>query len=129
MADDDRVAGPTHGPMPTEANLLAPQVARFDLPSSYGAHTAFPVVAGRPFVVVVNELFQSANNDAGVARYFIFDDGNTDHAEVAVSDHQIRALLNQVRGVALAMQAARAVNPDARLVQTDDLGKTHATPA
>src|SRR5205085_1380981 len=39
-----------------------------------------------------------------------------------------RALLNQVRAVVLAMRAIREVVPGARLVQTDDLGKTHATP-
>jgi dTDP-4-dehydrorhamnose reductase len=38
-----------------------------------------------------------------------------------------RALLNQVRGVVLAMRAIREVVPGARLVQTEDLGKTHAT--
>jgi dTDP-4-dehydrorhamnose reductase len=38
------------------------------------------------------------------------------------------ALLNQVRGVVLAMQAIRTVNPAAKLVQTDDLGKTFSTP-
>jgi dTDP-4-dehydrorhamnose reductase len=39
-----------------------------------------------------------------------------------------RALLNQVRGVVLAMRAIRDVVPGARLVQTDDLAKTHSTP-
>ncbi|MFH7026630.1 MAG: family 1 glycosylhydrolase [Heteroscytonema crispum UTEX LB 1556] len=39
-----------------------------------------------------------------------------------------RALLNQCRGVALSMQAIRSVNPDAQLVQTDDLGKIYSTP-
>ena len=38
-----------------------------------------------------------------------------------------RMLLNQCRAVCLAMQAIRAVNPNARLVQTEDLGKTHST--
>ena len=38
-----------------------------------------------------------------------------------------RALLNQIRGVVLSMRAIRAVNPGARLIQTEDLGKTHAT--
>lgn len=38
------------------------------------------------------------------------------------------ALLNQIDGVRLSMRAVRAVNPDARLVQTEDLGFTHATP-
>ena len=39
-----------------------------------------------------------------------------------------RALLNQCRAVVLAMRAIRRVNPHARLVQTDDLGKTYSTP-
>lgn len=41
----------------------------------------------------------------------------------------VRALLNQCRATVLAMQAVRAVNPAARLVQTDDLGRTWGTPA
>lgn len=40
-----------------------------------------------------------------------------------------RALLNQTRATRLAMEAIRARVPTARLVQTEDLGFTHATPA
>jgi dTDP-4-dehydrorhamnose reductase len=40
----------------------------------------------------------------------------------------VRALLNQLRGVVLAMREIRAVNPDARLVQTEDLGRASGTP-
>jgi len=42
---------------PTEANLLAPQVGRFDLPSGYGAHTAFPILGlgGRDYVLIMKE--------------------------------------------------------------------------
>jgi dTDP-4-dehydrorhamnose reductase len=40
----------------------------------------------------------------------------------------VRALLNQIRGVALAMRAIRAVNPAARLIQTEDLGRPFGTP-
>jgi dTDP-4-dehydrorhamnose reductase len=40
-----------------------------------------------------------------------------------------RTLVNQCRAVALAMAAIRAVNPAARLIQTEDLGKTFSTPA
>ena len=40
----------------------------------------------------------------------------------------VRALLNQVQATVLAMRAIRAVNPDARLLQTDDLGFTRCTP-
>jgi dTDP-4-dehydrorhamnose reductase len=39
------------------------------------------------------------------------------------------ALLNQIDGVRLSMQAIRRVNPAARLIQTDDLGRTYATAA
>lgn len=39
-----------------------------------------------------------------------------------------RALINQCRAVALSMQAIREVNPAARLLQTEDLGKVHSTP-
>jgi dTDP-4-dehydrorhamnose reductase len=38
-----------------------------------------------------------------------------------------RALLHQCRGVVLAMERIRAINPRAQLVQTDDLGKVFST--
>lgn len=38
------------------------------------------------------------------------------------------ALLTQCRAIVLAMRAIRRVNPSARLVQTEDLGKTYSTP-
>ncbi|MDP2010309.1 MAG: NAD(P)-dependent oxidoreductase [Phenylobacterium sp.] len=38
------------------------------------------------------------------------------------------ALLNQIDGVRLSMAAIRQVTPDARLIQTEDLGRTYATP-
>ena len=40
----------------------------------------------------------------------------------------VRILLNECRSVVLSMQAIRQVNPNAQLVQTDDLGKTFSTP-
>lgn len=40
----------------------------------------------------------------------------------------LRALLTQCRAIAAAMRAIREVNPRARLVQTEDLGKTFSTP-
>jgi dTDP-4-dehydrorhamnose reductase len=40
----------------------------------------------------------------------------------------VRATLQQVRATRLAMAAIRDVRPDAALVQTEDLGRTHATP-
>ena len=39
-----------------------------------------------------------------------------------------RALVIQCRAIAMAMSAIREVNPDARLVQTEDFGRTFSTP-
>jgi dTDP-4-dehydrorhamnose reductase len=39
----------------------------------------------------------------------------------------IRMLINQVKGVILSMKEIRKVNPGAKLVQTEDLSKTHST--
>jgi dTDP-4-dehydrorhamnose reductase len=45
-------------------------------------------------------------------------------------DHSFaRALLGQAKAVVLAMQRIRQVNPAARLIQTDDLGRTYASDA
>ena len=37
-------------------------------------------------------------------------------------------LLNQLKAVVLSMQAIRTINPQAKLIQTEDLGKTYSTP-
>ncbi|MDB4870439.1 MAG: dTDP-4-dehydrorhamnose reductase [Gemmatimonadales bacterium] len=40
----------------------------------------------------------------------------------------VRALINQCLAIRASMMAVRRVNPSARLVQTEDLGKTYSTP-
>lgn len=40
----------------------------------------------------------------------------------------LRALLNQLKATVLSMQAIRRVRPDARLIQTDDVGNITGTP-
>jgi dTDP-4-dehydrorhamnose reductase len=40
----------------------------------------------------------------------------------------LKALIHQIKGVVLSMQEIRKVNPEARLIQTEDLGKTYSTP-
>ena len=40
----------------------------------------------------------------------------------------IRILLNECKATVLAMQEIRKINPDAQLIQTEDLGKIHSTP-
>lgn len=45
------------------------------------------------------------------------------------SEHEfVHAVLTQCRATVLAMAAIRRINPHAKLVQTDDLGKTYGTP-
>lgn len=39
----------------------------------------------------------------------------------------LQMLLNELKGVVLSMQAIRKINPAAKLVQTEDLGKTYST--
>lgn len=40
----------------------------------------------------------------------------------------LQVLLSECRGIVMAMESIRKINPAAKLVQTDDLGKTHSTP-
>jgi dTDP-4-dehydrorhamnose reductase len=40
----------------------------------------------------------------------------------------ITMLMNQVKGVVMAMRLIKQINPSAKLVQTEDLSKTHGTP-
>ncbi|NTS41035.1 dTDP-4-dehydrorhamnose reductase [Flavisolibacter sp. BT320] len=39
----------------------------------------------------------------------------------------LKMLINELKGVVLSMQAIRKINPQAKLVQTEDLGKTYST--
>ncbi|WP_244817571.1 family 1 glycosylhydrolase [Caballeronia sp. Lep1P3] len=41
----------------------------------------------------------------------------------------LQALINQCKAAVFAMREVRKINPQAKLVQTDDLGKTQGTPA
>lgn len=38
----------------------------------------------------------------------------------------VRILINEVKGIILSMQAIREINPKAKLIQTEDLGKTYS---
>ena len=40
----------------------------------------------------------------------------------------VQSLLNELKGVVLSMQEIRKINPDAKLVQTEDLAKIYSTP-
>ena len=105
-----------HGSGPRHTSLLdahfAPQLAAF----------ALAVARRYPWVThwtPVNEPLTTARFSALYGVWY-------PHAR---SDRAfLRALLNQCRAVVLCMAAVRSVNPDARLVQTDDLGESRGTP-
>lgn len=40
-----------------------------------------------------------------------------------------RILLNELKGIILSMEAVKSVNPDARLIQTEDIAKVYSTPS
>jgi len=42
--------------------------------------------------------------------------------------HFFKILLSECKATVLAMQAIREINPNAKLIQTEDLGKCHSTP-
>jgi len=49
------------------------------------------------------------------------------HPHGSSSHSFLRILVNECRATVLAMQAIRKINPEAMLVQTEDMGRTHST--
>lgn len=114
----DVIAGLVHhGSGPRNTHLLDPEFA------GRLAEYAGAVAARYPWL----SLYTPVNEPLTTARFSALYGAWYPHARDDASF--VRALLNQCRGVVLAMQAIRRINPHARLLQTDDLGKTYATPA
>ncbi len=106
-----------HGSGPRSTSLLDPQ-----FPEKLAAY-ARAVAVRFPWVsryTPVNEPLTTARFSGLYGHWY-------PHAGDGLS--WARMLLHQCRAVALSMEAIREINPDARLVQTEDLGKTHAAPA
>lgn len=105
-----------HGSGPPSTNLLDPSFA------SRLADYARQVAEHFPWI----EDYTPVNEPLTTARFSALYGHWYPHASDPLSF--ARALLHQIKGVALAMRAIREVNPKARLVQTEDLGKVHSTP-
>lgn len=105
-----------HGSGPRNTSLLDPAFA--DKLADY----AGAVAARYPWVSMYTPVNEPLTTARFAALYGVWYPHARDDASF------VRALLNQCRGVVLAMRAIRQVNPDAKLVQTDDLGKTYGTP-
>ncbi|MFO0957398.1 MAG: hypothetical protein U0800_08010 [Isosphaeraceae bacterium] len=105
-----------HGSGPPHTSLIDGAFA--DGLASFGAR-----VAGRfPWI----EAFTPVNEPLTTARFSGLYGHWYPHGLDAATF--ARCLLAQCRAVVLAMRAIRRVNPGAALVQTEDFGKTHASP-
>jgi len=113
----DAIAGLVHhGSGPRHTSLLDPDFA--DQLAGY----AGAVAARYPWVAMYTPVNEPLTTGRFSGLYGVWYPHARDDASF------IRALLNQCRGIVLSMQAIRRVNPEAKLVQTDDLGKTYGTP-
>ncbi|HEV2804742.1 MAG TPA: family 1 glycosylhydrolase [Chthoniobacterales bacterium] len=106
-----------HGSGPVGTNLLDPK-----FPEKF-ARYAGAIARRYPWIdgyTPVNEPLTTARFSALYGHWYPHaqDDGSF-----------ARALLNQGRATVLAMRAIRQVNPEAQLIQTDDLAKTFSSPS
>ncbi len=104
-----------HGSGPSFTDLLDDQFP--GLLAAYAARVAakFPWVQ---YYTPVNEPLTTARFSALYGFWY-------PHARDEASF--IKALVNQVKGTLLAMEAIRKINPAAQLVQTEDLSKVHSS--
>src|ERR1700712_55767 len=106
-----------HGSGPAFTNLLDPAFP--DLFASY----AYEVASRFPWI----ENYTPINEPLTTARFSGLYGHWYPHKKNEYSFYKM--LLNQLKATVLAMKAIRSVNPKAKLIQTEDLGKTHSTPA
>lgn len=104
-----------HGSGPRYTDLLDPQ-----FPEKLAAY-ARAVARRYPWL----KFFTPVNEPLTTARFSTLYGHWYPHARDTAAF--VTALLNQVRGIARAMDAIRQEIPGATLVQTEDLGKTYAT--
>ena len=105
-----------HGSGPVETNLLDP-----GFPERLAGY-ARAVAERYPWVTrytPINEPLTTARFSALYGLWYPHARGDREMA---------RAMLTQCRATVLAMHAIREVTPGARLVQTEDLGRTYSTP-
>lgn len=106
-----------HGSGPIFTDLTDP-----NFPSLF-AEYAHKVAKHFPFVqhyTPINEPLTTARFSGLYGHWYPHKKNSYDFAKM---------LLNQLKGIVLAMEKIRTVNKDAKLIQTEDLGKTYSTPA
>jgi len=105
-----------HGSGPAHTDLLDPAFSEKLAAYAFTVAQQFPWLE---YYTPVNEPLTTARFSALYGHWYPHKTNDVSFAT---------ALLNQLKGTVLAMQAIRKVNPEAKLVQTEDLGKTYSTP-
>ncbi|MBC8101147.1 MAG: sugar nucleotide-binding protein [Cytophagales bacterium] len=104
-----------HGSGPRHTSLLDPE-----FPEKL-AEFARTVAARYPWVTDFTPVNEPLTTARFAGLYGHWHPHGTDEATF------VRCLLTELKGTVLAMRAIREVTPTARLVQTEDMGKTHST--
>jgi dTDP-4-dehydrorhamnose reductase len=105
-----------HGSGPSFTSLLDPEFPYFLSAYSYEVANRYPWI----------EEYTPVNEPLTTARFSGLYGLWYPHYKNDLSFY--RMLLNQLKGTVMSMEAIRSVNPSARLIQTEDLGKTFSTP-
>ena len=112
----DPIAGLVHhGSGPRHTSLLDPE-----FPQKL-AEYAGAVAERYPWVEIYTPVNEPLTTSRFTGLYGHWYPHERDHFSWLIS------LSNQVKGIVLAMRAIKKVNPAAKLLATDDLGKTHST--
>jgi dTDP-4-dehydrorhamnose reductase len=113
----DPIAGLVHhGSGPAHTNLTDPKFPELVAAYAYEVAKKFPWLE---YYTPVNEPLTTARFSGLYGVWY-------PHSK---DDHSfLTMLVHQVKAVVLSMKAIRQINPDAKLVQTEDLGKTYSTP-
>lgn len=113
----DVVAGLVHhGSGPSFTNLLDPAFPELLAQYALKVATQFPWLE---YYTPVNEPLTTARFSG---LYGIW------YPQKRTDKSFLKALIHQIKGIVLSMQAIRQINPYAKLIQTEDLGKTYSTP-
>ncbi len=104
-----------HGSGPAFTDLLDPKFPELLAAYAKTVATKFPWIN---YYTPVNEPLTTARFSGLYGIWY-------PHKKNDVS--YVKMLLNQLKGIVLSIQEIRKINPDVKLVQTEDLGKTYST--
>ncbi len=104
-----------HGSGPPWTNLLDPKFPR------RFAEYAEAVSARYPWIVDYTPINEPMTTARFSGLYGLWYPHARGHSEF------LRAMIHECRAIVLAMQAIRKTRPDARLIQTEDFGRTYST--